>query len=269
MPLLLDKSEQIKKSLNRKPKIRKHLKSKKKKTRKNSSSRKYKKCSRKSIRRFAFYNQIGQAQDIANIQKQKVPNDICIIPEQTRIGDNKYKEINELTRDEVNQRNIDNRDILLGIIYSWEKNKHEYFQDIDDIDSSISELLDKDLNDYSVWPDDEMSEKCKKKWYTQYDKLFDYLLLDIPKETNIDPPEEIVCPITAKIMNNPQRLKGSLSRQAFEKKAILKWIRENENPTHPLTRELIKEEDLVFADDVYTQIFNFKSLYPYHPDINK
>lgn len=31
MPLLLDKSEQIKKSLNRKPKIRKHLKSKKKK----------------------------------------------------------------------------------------------------------------------------------------------------------------------------------------------------------------------------------------------
>ena len=265
---LLDKSDKIKKTLNRKKKSRNNLKSSTIKTRKNCS-RKYKKRGRKTMR---YSNLVGRAQDINNNRKQKelkIPNDICIIPEQKRIGGNKYKEINELTRDEVNQRNIDNRDILLGIIYSWEKNKHEYFQNIDDIDSSISELLDKDLNDYNVWPDDEMSEKCKKKWYTQYDKLFDYLLLDIPKETNIDPPEEIVCPITAKIMNNPQRLKGSLSRQAFEKKAILKWIRDNENTTHPLTRELIKEEDLVYADDVYAQIFNFKSLYPYHPDINK
>ena len=61
----------------------------------------------------------------------------------------------------------------------------------------------------------------------------------------------------------------AFKKQAFEKKAILKWIRDNENTTHPLTRELIKEEDLEYADDVYTQIFNFKSLYPYHPDINK
>lgn len=98
--------------------------------------------------------------------KLEIPNDICIIP-------------NEKTNYEIEERNNINKSILEGIINMWERNKHEWIQDIEWIEETLEEALYEDLNGWGVWPDDEMSNECKKKWDIQYSKLFYYLLSDV------------------------------------------------------------------------------------------
>ena len=88
--------------------------------------------------------------------KLPVPNDIYIIPNQSRKKSKdgvKYVELNELTDYEIEERNIMNKSILESIIIMWEKNKHDWFQNIEDIEIYLEDALHKDLNDYGVWPD--------------------------------------------------------------------------------------------------------------------
>lgn len=121
--------------------------------------------------------------------KLKVPNDICILPEQThvdklpdreKLDDNEYIELKDLRDDEILDRNNRNISILESIIEMWERNKYEWFQNIDDIKTDLEEAVDEDLNAFDAYPHDEMSEECKNKWKIQYGKLIDYILFSDP-----------------------------------------------------------------------------------------
>ena len=59
--------------------------------------------------------------------------------------------------------------------------------------------------------------------------------------TEIEPPEEFICPITSEVMMDPLMTRAGLS---FERAAILEWM-SNHNNTCPLTRTPLRPSDLV------------------------
>ena len=152
------------------------------------------------------------------------------------------------------KRKILNDELLTNIINAWNRNKYDYFQDIDDIDEYIDDLLFEELN--SVIPEYNNNSESSKNWRIEYNKLIQYLKSDIPKK-NEEVPEDIICPITQTIMDNPYRFKDIDCQEAFEYDAIVMWIKKSGH--HPLTREQVEIDQLIPAKNIVKKIYNYRA----------